>query len=123
MAGSQQTFVDETLNGVLCIVAVSRQVLSDSFATPWTVAHQAPLFMRIPRQEYWSGLPFLSPGDLPNPGIKSASPALRVDSLPLSHQVSPACSHAHMLFAIFKAYSICSCSRLQLHTHTHTHVY
>ena len=76
MAGSQQTFVDETLNGVLCIVAVSRQVVSDYFATPWTVAHQAPLFTRIPWQEYWSGLPFLFPGYLPNPGIKSVSPAL-----------------------------------------------
>ena len=43
--------------------------------TPWTVAHQAPLSMEFSRQEYWSGFPFLSPGDLPNPGIKPASPA------------------------------------------------
>ena len=43
------------------------------FATPWTVAHQAPLSMVFPRQEYWSGLPFPSPGDLPNPWIKPAS--------------------------------------------------
>ena len=41
------------------------------FATPWTVAHQAPLFMGFSRQEYWSGLSFPSPWDLPNPGIKS----------------------------------------------------
>ena len=41
--------------------------------TPWTVAHQAPLSMVFPRQEYWSGFPFLSPGDLPDPGIKPAS--------------------------------------------------
>ena len=40
------------------------------FASPWTVAHQAPLFMGFSRQEYWSGLPFPSPGDLPDPGIK-----------------------------------------------------
>ena len=40
------------------------------FVTPWTIAHQAPLSMRFPRQEYWNGLPFPSPGDLPNPGIK-----------------------------------------------------
>ena len=40
------------------------------FVTPWTIAHQAPLSMRIPKQEYWSGLPFPSPGDLPNSGIK-----------------------------------------------------
>ena len=39
----------------------------DSCMTPWTVAHQAPLSMQFPRQEYWSGLPFPSPGDLPNP--------------------------------------------------------
>ena len=45
-------------------------------ATPWTVAHQAPLSMGFPRQEYWSGLPFSSPGDLPDPGIKPASPPL-----------------------------------------------
>ena len=42
----------------------------------WTVAHQAPVFLYFPRQEYWSGLPFPSPGDLPNPGIEPRSPAL-----------------------------------------------
>ena len=52
------------------------------FATPWTVAHQAPLSMGFSRQEYWSGLPFPSPGDLPNPGIEPWSPALQMDSLP-----------------------------------------
>ena len=46
------------------------------FATPWTVAHQAPLSMAFPRQEYWSGLPFASPGDFPNPGIKLPFPTL-----------------------------------------------
>ena len=46
------------------------------FATSWTVAHQAPLSMIFSRQEYWSGLPFPSPGDLPNPGIEPAYPAL-----------------------------------------------
>ena len=51
-------------------------------ATSLTVAHQAPLSMRFPRQEYWSGLPFPSPGDLPDPGIKPWSPALQEDSLP-----------------------------------------
>ena len=44
--------------------------------TVWTGALQAPLSMGFPRQEYWSGLPFLAPGDLPDPGIKCASPAL-----------------------------------------------
>ena len=50
--------------------------MSDSFATPLTVAHQSPLSVGFPRQEYWSGLPFPSPGDLPDPGIEPASPAL-----------------------------------------------
>ena len=44
------------------------------FATPWTVAHQAPPSMGFSRQEYWGGLPFPSPGDLPNPGIEPGSP-------------------------------------------------
>ena len=51
------------------------------FATLWTVAHQAPLSMGFSRQEYWSGLPFPSPGDLPDPGIKPRSPALQADAL------------------------------------------
>ena len=51
------------------------------FATPWTVAHQAPLSMGFSRQEYWSGLPFPSPGDLPDPGIEPRSPALQADAL------------------------------------------
>ena len=51
------------------------------FATPWTVAHQAPLSMGFSRQEYWSGLPFLSPGDLPDSGIEPGSPALQADAL------------------------------------------
>ena len=46
------------------------------FATPWTVAHQAPLLMGFPKQEYWSGLPFLFPGNLPDLGIEPLSPAL-----------------------------------------------
>ena len=52
------------------------------FATPWTVAYQAPLSMGFSRQECWSGLPFPSPGDLPNLGIEPGSPALQADALP-----------------------------------------
>ena len=59
----------------------SRSVVSDS-ATPWTIAYQALLSMGFSRQEYWSGLPFPSPGDLPNPGIEPGSPALQTDALP-----------------------------------------
>ena len=55
------------------------------FVIPWIVACQTPLSMRFSRQEYWSGLPFPFPGDLPDPGIKPRSPALQADSLPLSH--------------------------------------
>ena len=51
------------------------------FATLWTVAFQAPLSMGFSRQEYWSGLPLPSPGDLPDPGIEPRSPTLQVDSL------------------------------------------
>ena len=60
---------------------LSCSVMSDS-AIPWTVAHQAPLSMGIVQAEYWSGLPWLPPGDLPNPGIKPRSPALQADLLP-----------------------------------------
>ena len=60
------------------------------FATSWTVAHQAPLSMEFFRQEYWSGLPFLTPGDLPDPGTKPLSlMSSALDSLPLRHLGSP----------------------------------
>ena len=52
------------------------------FTTLWTVAHQAPPSIGFSRQEYWSGQPFSSPGDLPNPGIEPRFPALQEDSLP-----------------------------------------
>ena len=51
------------------------------FATSWTVAYQAPPSIGFSRQEYWSGLPFPSPGDLPDPGIEPRSPALEADAL------------------------------------------
>ena len=56
--------------------------------TPWSEARQGPLFMGFPRQEYWSGLPFPFPGDLPGPGMEPASPAWQSDSLPMRHQES-----------------------------------
>ena len=65
------------------------------FVTPWTVACQAPLSMEFSRQEYWSGLSFSSPGDLPNTGVEPRSPALQADSLPLSLQ-GRVTSFAHM---------------------------
>ena len=61
------------------------------FATPWTVARQAPLSMGFSRQEYWSGLPFPSPGHLPDPGIEPRSPALEADALTSEPPGKPIC--------------------------------
>ena len=58
---------------ILTLTSLSRVQL---FVTPWTVAYQAPLSMEFSRQEYWNGLPFPSPGDLPDPGIEPRSPVL-----------------------------------------------
>ena len=55
--------------------------MSDSFAPSWTVAQNAPLSIRFPEQEYWHGLPFPSPGDLPDPGIKPRSQAVEGEFL------------------------------------------
>ena len=63
------------------------------FETPWTVAYQAPQSMEFSRQEYWSGLPLPSPGDLPNPGIKPRSPTLQADALPLEPRGKPGNSY------------------------------
>ena len=70
------------------LLSFSHKVMSDSLSTSWTVIHQAPLSMEFSRREYWNGLPFPSPGDIPGSEIEPVSPAL-VDSLPLSHQRSP----------------------------------
>ena len=61
------------------VKSLSRVLL---FATPWTVTYQAPPTTKFSRQESWSGLPFPSPGDLPDPGIEPRSPALQADALP-----------------------------------------
>ena len=73
--------------------------MSFSFETPWTcVARQAPLSMGFPRQEYWGGLHFILQGNLLNPGIELASPALQMNSWPLSYRGSPCkCLHAKSL--------------------------
>ena len=72
---------DYELRLSVCVcVCVSHAV--QFFAIPWTVAHQAPLFMKFSRQEHWSGLPCPSPGDLTNSGMEAGSPALQADSLP-----------------------------------------
>ena len=69
-----------------CLVAQSYPTESCNL---WTVAHQASPSMEFSRQEYWSGLPFPSPGDLSNPGIEPRSPALQADSLPAEPQEKP----------------------------------
>ena len=65
------------------------------FATPWTIAYQASLSMGFSRQEYWSGFPFPSPGDLPDPGIKPGSPTLQADAL--SSELHAFCSGSAVL--------------------------
>ena len=72
-----------TLIHVLVVLVVSHVQF---FATPWTVACQAPLSREFSRQEYWSGLPLPTPGDLINPGIKPVSHKLLADSLPSETQ-------------------------------------
>ena len=64
-------------------------VLSESLQPHRLQPHQAPLSMGFSKQEYWSGLPFPSPGDLPDPRMEPGSPGLQADSSPLSHQGSP----------------------------------
>ena len=79
-------FVIEAIDIYACMCVCVRGCFS--LVTLWTVARQVPLFMGFSRQEYWSGLPFPSSGDLPNPGIEPGSPvssALQVDCLLLSH--------------------------------------
>ena len=81
---------------VLCKVCLFTQ-LCPTLATPWAVAHQAALSMGFPGQEYWSGLPFASPRDLPNPGITACLLHWSAGSLPLSLQGSTCiCTHIHV---------------------------
>ena len=68
------------------------------FATPWTVAYQALQSMGFSRQEYWIGLPFPSPGDLPNPGIEPGSPALQTDALPSEPPGKPSPADILLIF-------------------------
>ena len=76
----------ESYMPICCYCLVANLCLPE---TPWTVAHHAPLSMGFPRQEYWNGLPFPSPGDLPDPGIEPRSPALQADSLPSEPRGKP----------------------------------
>ena len=72
-----------------CLKKVKSLSRVQLFATPWTVAYQALPSMGFSRQECWSGLPFPSPGDLPDPGIEPGSPTLQAESLPAEPQGKP----------------------------------
>ena len=83
------------------------------FATPWTVAYQAPPSMGFSRQEYWSGLPFPSPGDLSNPGIEPGSPEFQADALTSeppgkSHSIIGRIQLMRSLTELHKMMCICS---------------
>ena len=77
--------VGHNLAAAVAVIVVESRGHVPLFVTPWTVAPQAPWSMGLPRQGCWSGLPFLSPGDLPNPGIQPRLLHWQADSLPLSH--------------------------------------
>ena len=77
-----------------CVCAQLASVVSNS-VTPWTVARQAPLSMRLCRQKYWSGLPCTPPGNLPNPGIKPRSPAMAGDSFNTEPPGKPCNKHPY----------------------------
>ena len=77
--------------------------MSDS-ATLWTGAYQAPLSMGFPRQEYWNGLPFPSPGDLPNPEMEPRSPALEADALTSEPPGKPRNQRERLYFQCFSSF-------------------
>ena len=81
LGGEMETLLTLTVRGGVCACVHSLSHVQ-LFATPWTVARQAPLSMGFSRHKYWSGVPCPPPGDLPDPGIEFQSPALRADSFP-----------------------------------------
>ena len=87
-------------------IALPFAKLCPTLVTPWTVACQAPLSMGFSRQEYWSRLPFPSPGDLPNPGIEPGSPALQADSLPTELRGKTSCTYRPSVYLLWK--DLCS---------------
>ena len=78
----------ESVITIFCVCVLVIQLCPTLFIS-WIIAHQTPLSMEFSTQEYWSGLPLPSPGDLPNPGIKPRSPALKADSLPSAPSGKP----------------------------------
>ena len=89
----------------VCMCGSHSVVSETSQSHGLTVAWQVPLSMEFSSKEYWIGWPFPSPKDLPNSGIKSRSPALQVDSLPLSHQKRPHCNGAFIKLSTCAIYA------------------
>ena len=79
-------------------------IISDSFMTLWVAAHQAPLSMEFSKQEYWTGLPCPTPGDLPDPRIEPSSPASQVDFLPIEPPESP-----YICLCVYIYMDVCVC--------------
>ena len=98
----------------MCMLPVCAESLSHVwlFATPWTVAQQAPLSMGFSRQEYWSGLPCPPPGGLPNQGIQPRSPLLQLDSLPSEPPGNPMNTRVGSLSLLQRVVCVC------VHTYT-----
>ena len=82
----------------LCSCVLSHCSHVQLFATPWTIARQAPLSMEFSRQEYWSGLPFPSPGKLPDPGMEPESLPLQADSSPSDTREAPVVCITYIIF-------------------------
>ena len=114
---TDSSFIHITTNGLISFFFMKRkkEVKSLScvwlFVTPWTVAYQAPPSMEFSRQEYWSGLPFPSPGDPPNPGVEPMSPALQADALPSEPPGKP----YSFLWLTNIALYICNITSLSIH--------
>ena len=84
--GKSSSFINSVC---VCVCKHTSACVLSHVAILWTMVLQAPLFIGFPRQEYWSGLTFPSPGSLPSPGIEPASPAWQADSLLVGHLESP----------------------------------
>ena len=85
----------------MCELVVQLCLTISNFVIPRTITYQTPLSMEFSRQEYWSGVPFPSPGDLPDPGIELRSPVLHTDSLPSEPPGKPLCFLFVSLFLFF----------------------
>ena len=98
----------------VCVCVLSHFSCVQLFVTAWTVAHQSPLSMKFSRQEYWSGLPYPLPGDLPDPGIKLTSPVfpyplwVKADSVPAEPPGKPLYEYLCIVTAAMKLKDACS---------------